>query len=75
MAETSIADGGGETNFPRLGRGYKGNKGDALFYDNVLPADGSPDRRMLHTGAMLRRGQKWLLSQWIRSRPAWLKGQ
>lgn len=66
---------GGETNFPRLGRSYKGTKGDALFYDNVLPADGSPDRRTLHTGTMLRRGQKWLLSQWIRSRPAWLKGQ
>jgi hypothetical protein len=62
---------GGETNFPRLGRSYKGTKGDALFYDNVLPADGSPDRRTLHTGTMLRRGR--LLSQWIRSRPAWLK--
>jgi hypothetical protein len=65
---------GGETNFPRLGRSYKGNKGDALFYDNVM-ADSSPDRRTLHTGTMLRRGQKWLMSQWIRSRPAWLKGQ
>ena len=64
---------GGETSFPRLGRSYKGNKGDALFYENVMP-DGSPDRRTLHTGTMLRRGQKWLMSQWIRSRPAWLKG-
>ena len=65
---------GGETNFPRLGRNYKGDKGDALFYDNVTD-DASPDRRTLHTGTMLRRGEKWLMSQWIRSRPAWLKGQ
>ena len=65
---------GGETSFPRLGRSYKGNRGDALFYDNIMP-DGSPDRRTLHTGTMLRGGQKWLMSQWIRSRPSWLKGQ
>lgn len=66
---------GGETSFPQLGRSYEGAKGDALFYDNVVPADGSPDRRTLHTGTMLRRGQKWLLSQWIRSRPARVKRQ
>ena len=62
---------GGETAFPVLGRSFKGNKGDALFYDNALP-DGSPDRRTLHAGTPLKRGEKWLMSQWIRSRPAWL---
>lgn len=62
---------GGETAFPLLGRGFKGNKGDALFYSNAL-ADGSPDRRTMHTGTPLKRGEKWLMSQWIRSRPAWL---
>ncbi len=62
---------GGETAFPVLGRSFKGKKGDGLFYDNALP-DGSPDRRTLHTGTPLKRGEKWLMSQWIRSRPAWL---
>jgi prolyl 4-hydroxylase len=62
---------GGETAFPLLGRSFKGKKGDALFYDNTLP-DGSPDRRTLHAGTPLKRGEKWLMSQWIRSRPAWL---
>jgi prolyl 4-hydroxylase len=62
---------GGETAFPVLGRSFKGKKGDALFYDNALP-DGSPDRRTLHAGTPLKRGEKWLTSQWIRSRPAWL---
>ena len=60
---------GGETAFPLLGRGFKGNRGDALFYSNILP-DGSPDRRTMHTGTPLKRGEKWLMSQWIRSRPA-----
>jgi prolyl 4-hydroxylase len=62
---------GGETAFPVLGRSFKGKKGHALFYDNAL-ADGSPDRRTLHAGTPLKRGEKWLMSQWIRSRPGWL---
>jgi prolyl 4-hydroxylase len=59
---------GGETAFPLLGGRYKRNKGDALFYSNVTP-DGSPDRRTMHAGTPLKRGEKWLMSQWIRSRP------
>jgi prolyl 4-hydroxylase len=62
---------GGETAFPMLGGRYKGNKGDALFYLNVTP-DGAPDRRTLHAGTPLKRGEKWLMSQWIRSRPTGL---
>jgi prolyl 4-hydroxylase len=58
---------GGETVFPALGWRFKGREGDALFFYNAMP-DGSPDRRMLHAGSSPSRGEKWLLSQWIRFR-------
>jgi hypothetical protein len=56
---------GGETDFPRLGFRYKGRKGDALLFQNVLPT-GVPDPRTLHAGLAPARGQKWLYSQWLR---------
>ena len=30
--------------------------------------NGAPDRLTLHTGCSPTRGEKWLLSQWIRDR-------
>lgn len=57
---------GGETEFPLIGVRYKGNKGDALCFWNVMP-DGSPERRTLHAGLPPTRGEKWLLSQWVRN--------
>jgi hypothetical protein len=60
---------GGETAFPRLGFNYRGRKGDALVFFNV-DAAGKPDPRTLHAGLPPTRGEKWLLSQWIRNRRA-----
>ena len=57
---------GGETEFPLVGVRHKGNKGDALCFWNVMQ-DGSPDRRTLHAGLPPTRGEKWLLSQWVRN--------
>jgi hypothetical protein len=59
---------GGETDFPRAGRRYRGRTGDALVFMNVRD-DGSPDVESLHAGLPPTRGRKWLLSQWIRTRP------
>jgi prolyl 4-hydroxylase len=59
---------GGETYFPRLQRGFKGRKGDALLFWNVTP-EGAPDTLTMHTGAPPVSGEKWLFSQWIRLRP------
>jgi len=56
---------GGETDFPMIGKRYKGHKGNAVFFWNVEP-DGTPDKRTLHAGLPPTRGEKWLLSQWIR---------
>jgi len=58
---------GGETVFPALGWAYKGRTGDALFFYNATP-DGAPDRRTLHAGSPPVRGEKFVLSQWIRLR-------
>ncbi len=60
---------GGETDFPLVGLRFKGAKGEALMFTNVL-ADGSPDLRMRHAGLPPTAGEKWLFSQWVRDRPA-----
>jgi hypothetical protein len=58
---------GGATDFPSIGLSHRGGKGDALFFANVDGA-GAPDRKTLHAGRPPARGQKWILSQWIRNR-------
>jgi hypothetical protein len=57
---------GGETEFPSLNRRFKGAMGDALIFWNV-DGLGQPDPRALHAGLPPTRGQKWVLSQWMRS--------
>ena len=56
---------GGETCFPRISWQHKGRKGDAMFFWNV-DAQGQPDRKTLHEGSAPTKGEKWVLSQWIR---------
>ena len=58
---------GGETEFPAIGLRYRGRRGDALLFANV-DIVGNPDRRSIHAGLPPTRGEKWLLSQWIRNR-------
>jgi hypothetical protein len=57
---------GGETDFPLLSLRHRGRRGDALVFFNLDPA-GHPDRRTVHAGLPPTRGEKWLLSQWIRA--------
>jgi prolyl 4-hydroxylase len=58
---------GGETAFPTLGFSHKGRRGQGLFFVNAH-ADMQPDRRMLHAGRAPSSGEKWIVSQFIRSR-------
>jgi prolyl 4-hydroxylase len=55
---------GGETAFPAIRMRWKGRRGRALFFWNVEP-DGTLDRRTLHGGRPVTRGEKWMLSQWV----------
>lgn len=58
---------GGETDFPRANWRFKGRRGDALLFFNVT-AEGRPDPLTLHAGTPPSRGEKWLLSKWVRDR-------
>ena len=59
---------GGETEFPELAVKFRGAKGEALLFDNVQ-RNGAGDMSTIHTGLPPTRGEKWLLSQWMRSKP------
>lgn len=59
---------GGETNFVEINRKIRGRPGELLAFDNVKP-DGSVDMQTLHEGLPPTRGEKWLLSVWVRDRP------
>ncbi len=59
---------GGETEFPKVGFRFKGGRGGAMFFTNI-DAAGLPDYSTVHAGLPPTRGEKWLLSQWIRTRP------
>lgn len=58
--------GGGSTAFPKLQLEVKGSRGDMLHFHNV-DAGGRGHRESLHAGLPVTGGEKWLLSQWIRS--------
>ena len=55
---------GGETAFPKLDYKYKGNKGDAIFWNNVK--NGKPDMNTLHRGNKIISGTKYGMNIWIR---------
>lgn len=59
---------GGETDFPQLGFRYKGTRGSALLFNNI-DREGLPDYSTVHAGMPPTSGEKWLLSQWIRTQP------
>lgn len=57
---------GGNTCFLKLRIEIKGRRGDMLHFHN-LAANGLGHQDSLHAGMPVRAGEKWLLSQWIRS--------
>jgi hypothetical protein len=59
---------GGATQFPRLSWQYRCGRGDALLFSNV-DANGAPDYDTIHAGMPPTSGDKWVLSQWVRTRP------
>ena len=57
---------GGSTFFPTLQLDVRGRRGDVLHFHN-LGAEGLGHRDSLHAGMPVTAGEKWLLSQWVRS--------
>jgi hypothetical protein len=58
---------GGETDFPLLNVRHKARRGDGLLFANALPT-GPADPRTVHAGLPPTRGEKWVLSQFVRTR-------
>src|SRR5258706_1863234 len=58
----------GKTEMPEVGISHKGQKGEGLFFVNSHP-NGEPDRRTVHAGRPPTHGDKWVVSQFVRSRP------
>jgi prolyl 4-hydroxylase len=58
---------GGRTDFVHLGVAHKGRRGEGLFFVNSQE-NNAPDLRTLHAGRPPTRGEKWIVSQFIRSR-------
>jgi prolyl 4-hydroxylase len=59
---------GGEIEFPELGIKHKPQAGEALYFVNAQQ-NGKVDPRTRHAGLPPAKGQKWVLSQYFRSRP------
>lgn len=59
---------GGETAFPRTGLTFRGRRGDALLFRNVI-SHGRPDPMSLHAGLPVTSGMKLIATRWIREHP------
>lgn len=59
---------GGATRFKLIGKTIQPETGKLLVWNNLLP-DGSANQATLHQGMRVRRGTKYILTQWFRERP------
>ena len=59
---------GGATRFKLIGKTIQPEIGKLLAWNNQLP-DGSPNPATLHQGMKVRRGTKYILTQWYRAHP------
>ena len=59
---------GGATRFKTIGKTIQPETGKLLAWNNLLP-DGSPNPATLHQGMKVRRGTKYVLTQWYRQNP------
>ena len=59
---------GGATRFKAIGKTVRPETGKLLLWNNLLP-DGRPNDATLHQGMKVRKGTKYILTQWYRERP------
>ena len=59
---------GGETEFPNLGKEYKMNAGDALFF-HTLDNYELMTSKALHGGKPVKSGEKWICNLWVHKYP------
>lgn len=56
---------GGETIFPDIGLAVAARKGSGVYF-TYCGSQGDLDRRSLHGGAPVKRGEKWIATHWLR---------
>jgi len=61
-------DDGGATRFKAIGKTIQPETGKLILWNNLLP-NGSPNDATLHQGMRVRRGTKYVLTQWFRQHP------
>lgn len=59
---------GGATRFKAIGKTIQPETGKLILWNNLLPG-GSPNDATLHQGLKVRRGTKYVLTQWYRQHP------
>lgn len=59
---------GGATDFPELELSVKPKKGSAVYFE-YHNKEGQVDTRCLHAGMPVTRGDKWIVTKWLRERP------
>lgn len=64
----NAVEAGGETRFPELGLDIRPHPGSAVYFE-YLNGAGELDRRCLHAGVPVARGEKWIATKWIRQGP------
>ncbi len=60
-------DGGGETVFPRAGWSIQPHAGNAIYFESCNRR-GQLDPQSLHAGQPVVRGEKWVVTKWMRQR-------
>jgi prolyl 4-hydroxylase len=68
MIYLNVPDEGGATRFKSIGKTIQPETGKLLTWNNLLP-DGTPNEATLHQGMKVRRGTKYILTQWYREHP------
>jgi prolyl 4-hydroxylase len=53
--------------FPELGLSVLPKKGSAVYFE-YTNSHGQLDHRTLHAGAPVLRGEKWIVTKWMRQR-------
>jgi prolyl 4-hydroxylase len=65
MAYLNAVEEGGETNFPRLGITVAPRAGTLLVWNNA-DVDGEPNPWTVHSGELVTRGSKYVITKWYR---------
>ncbi|HYD63763.1 MAG TPA: 2OG-Fe(II) oxygenase [Noviherbaspirillum sp.] len=67
IAYLNTVEEGGETYFPKLDLTIKAEQGNVLYF-SYTNSSNQLDRMTLHGGNPVRKGEKWIMTKWLRQR-------